>query len=96
MPAPPVEVADIVRAAGESFFECSQKWLTWQHLKVLPAILHCRTAVLGGHVDKCSRCGHQVISFNSCLMGNNSLWGVRCQKSMLQHGSTPFRLSIKI
>ncbi len=51
MPAPPVEVADIVRAAGESFFQGNQKWLTWQHLKVLRAILHCRTAVLGGHVD---------------------------------------------
>jgi hypothetical protein len=66
MPAPPVEVADIVRAAGDSFFECSQKWLTWLHLKVLRAILHCRAAVLGGHVDACSACGHQVISFNSC------------------------------
>jgi hypothetical protein len=32
----------------------------------------------------------------TCLMGSNSLWGVRCQKSMLQHGRTPFRLSIKI
>src|SRR5580704_1521925 len=66
MPAPPVEVADIVRAAGESFFECSQGWLTWLHVKVWRAILHCRAAVLGGHVDACSRCGHQVISFNSC------------------------------
>lgn len=66
MPAPPVEVADIIRAAGENFFEYSQKWLTWLHLKVLRAILHCRTAVLGGHLDACSRCGHQVISFNSC------------------------------
>lgn len=66
MPAPPVEVADIVRAAGDSFFECSQKWLTWLHLKVLRAILHCRTALLGGHVDACSACGHRVISFNSC------------------------------
>ena len=66
MPAPLVEVADIVRAARESFFKCSQNWLTWLHLKALRAILHCRTAVLGGHVDACSACGHQVISFNSC------------------------------
>ena len=66
MPAPLVEVGDIVRAAGESFFKCSQNWLTWLHLKALRAILHCRTAVLGGHVDACSACGHQVISFNSC------------------------------
>jgi len=66
MPQPPVEVADIIRAAGESFFEDSRKWLTWLHLKVLNAILRCRTAALGGHVDACSKCGHEAISFNSC------------------------------
>jgi Putative transposase/Transposase zinc-binding domain len=66
MPRPPVEVADVIRAAGESFFECSQKWFTWLHLKVLNAILRCRTAALGGHVDACSKCGHTAVSYNSC------------------------------
>jgi hypothetical protein len=66
MPRPPVEVADLIRAAGESFYEGSQTWLTWLHLKVLNAILRCRTAALGGHVDACSGCGRQAISFNSC------------------------------
>jgi Putative transposase/Transposase zinc-binding domain len=63
---PPLEVADIVRAAGDAFFDGSRKWLTWLHLKVLTAILRCRTAALGGHLDECSRCGHRAISFNSC------------------------------
>ena len=66
MSRPPIEVADIVRAAGEGFFESSQKWLTWLHLKVLNAILRCRTAALGGHVDACSKCGHEAVSYNSC------------------------------
>jgi predicted Zn-ribbon and HTH transcriptional regulator len=66
MPRPPVEVADIVRAAGESFFESSRKWFTWLHLKVLNAILRCRTAALGGHVDACSKCGYEAVSYNSC------------------------------
>src|ERR1700675_4873114 len=66
MPRPPVEVAEVIRTAGESFYEHSQKWLTWLHLKVLNAILRCRTAALGGHVDACSGCGRQAISFNSC------------------------------
>ena len=66
MPRPPIEVADVIRTAGESFYEGSQKWLTWLHLKVLNAILCCRTAALGGHLDSCSGCGHQAISFNSC------------------------------
>jgi hypothetical protein len=33
---------------------------------VLDAILRCRTAALGGHLDKCVSCGHQAISYNSC------------------------------
>src|SRR5215467_6403422 len=66
MPRPPVEVADVIRAAGGSFFEHRLKWFTWLHLKVLNAILRCRTAALGGHVDACSGCGHQAVSFNSC------------------------------
>jgi hypothetical protein len=70
MPRPPLEVADVIRTAGDSFHERSRKWLTWLHRKVLNAILRCRTAALGGHVDACSGCGHQVISFNSCLMGS--------------------------
>src|ERR1700681_742264 len=66
MPRPPVEVADVIRTAGDSFFESSQRWLTWLHLKVLNAILRCRTAALGGHADACSKCGHEAISYNSC------------------------------
>jgi predicted Zn-ribbon and HTH transcriptional regulator len=63
---PPLEVADIFRTAGKEFIEKSRRWLTWQHLNVLRAIEHCRTAALGGHVDSCSQCGHRAISFNSC------------------------------
>jgi hypothetical protein len=66
MSRPPLEVADIVRAAGDAFFSRSRKWFTWLHLKVLTAILRCRTAALGGHLDECSGCGHRAISFNSC------------------------------
>ena len=66
MNAPPFEVADIVRAAGKSFIEKNRSRLTWQHLRVLRAIERCRTAALGGHLDQCSRCRHQAISYNSC------------------------------
>ena len=66
MNRPPLEVADIIRSAGESFLEKSRHWMTWQHRKVLLAILRCRTAVLGGHRDRCSNCGHVAISYNSC------------------------------
>src|SRR5450631_3426016 len=66
MTRPPLEVADLMRAAGTSFFERSRKWFTWLHLKILTAIVSCRTSLLGGHIDECSGCGHRAISFNSC------------------------------
>jgi Putative transposase/Transposase zinc-binding domain len=63
---PPFEVADIIRAHGNSFVERNRSWLTWLHLRVLFAIEHCRTAALGGHLDRCRQCAHEAISFNSC------------------------------
>jgi Putative transposase/Transposase zinc-binding domain len=66
MSRPPLEVADLVRAAGDAFIERNRQWIRWAHVKVLLAIRRCRTAALGGHVDECIRCGHRAISFNSC------------------------------
>src|ERR1700732_3462209 len=62
MNRPTLEVADIIRAEGSRFIENNQSWLRWQHLN----IERCRTAALGGHRDRCDRCGHQAISYNSC------------------------------
>jgi Transposase zinc-binding domain len=76
MNRPPLEMADIVRFAGESFLHRSQRWIHWQHQKVLLAITRCRTASLGGHRDRCSGCGLTAVSYNSCLMGSFLLWGV--------------------
>src|SRR5580698_1885641 len=67
MDRPPLEVADLVRAAGDAFIERYRHWLRWKHIKVLLAIRRCRTAALGGHLDECTRCGHRApISYNSC------------------------------
>jgi len=66
MHRPPLEVADLIRVAGQQFIERSRSWLTAQHRKVLAAIERCRTAALGGHRDECSRCGYRAISYNSC------------------------------
>ena len=35
-------------------------------LRTLGALKRCRTAALGGHVDRCDHCGHLRISYNSC------------------------------
>jgi hypothetical protein len=34
--------------------------------RVVRAILRCRTAALGGHVEQCDRCDHRRIAYNSC------------------------------
>jgi Transposase zinc-binding domain len=64
---PPLEVADIVRIYGTAFVKRHRRWLTVLHLKVLRAIVACRTAALGGHIEQCDSCGQRAISYNSCL-----------------------------
>ena len=66
MSRPTLEVADILRASGNSFRERYGPHLALQHRKVMDAIVRCRTAALGGHRDQCLSCGHQAISYNSC------------------------------
>ena len=67
MSRPLLEVADLIRSAGTAFIERNRKWIRWTHIKVLRAIVRCRTAALGGHIDECTRCGHRAtISYNSC------------------------------
>src|SRR6202030_3956844 len=43
MSRPTLEVADIVRAAGNRFWEHHGSHPAWQHRKVLDAIVRCRT-----------------------------------------------------
>lgn len=61
---PHCEVADVVRRYGGSFAATHR--LSLQQRRVLRAIVQCRTAALGGHVEQCADCGHQRIAYNSC------------------------------
>ena len=63
---PPCEVADIVRIHGKQFVQQYGAVLHSGHRRVLRALENCRTSVLGGHIQACDRCGHRVISYNSC------------------------------
>ncbi|MHC4538545.1 MAG: IS91 family transposase [Planctomycetota bacterium] len=60
------EVADIFRRYGESYCEDHHTSLSGAQRRVMNAIQLCRTAALGGHVEKCDQCGHQRIWYNSC------------------------------
>src|SRR5258708_6412151 len=67
---------DIVRAHGEEFRRAHAESLSVGQKRVLRAIERCRTAALGGHLERCDQCGHERNAYNSCVMGSNSLWGV--------------------
>lgn len=63
---PPYEVADVVRNHSHEFVEQYGHLLDSEHLRALHAIQNCRTAILGGNLNACDRCGHRVNSYNSC------------------------------
>ncbi len=65
MSRPAVEVADVLHAQGDHFLE-QHPWLSVQQRTVLRALARCRTAALGGHLDRCGACGHRAVSYNSC------------------------------
>jgi len=70
MTRPALEVADILRAQGDHFLDRYRSSFDFQQHKAFRAIQHCRTAALGGHLDVCSQCGRQEISYNSCRNRN--------------------------
>jgi hypothetical protein len=68
MARPSLEVADIFRGHGAAWREANRGHVSLGQLKVMSAIENCRTAALGGHVERCenSACGHMAVSYNSC------------------------------
>ncbi len=66
MTRPRLEVADIFRAHGAAWRKANAGHVSLGQLKVMSAIETCRTAALGGHVERCEDCAHTVIAYNSC------------------------------
>jgi Putative transposase/Transposase zinc-binding domain len=63
-PLPPFEVADIVRDYGEAFRATHS--VSPEQARVLRALVQCRTAALGGHVEVCETCGTERVCYDSC------------------------------
>jgi hypothetical protein len=61
-----LEVADIFRHFGPAYRQTHAERLARAQRRVMSAIELCRTATLGGHVERCDACGHQRIAYNSC------------------------------
>jgi hypothetical protein len=66
MSRPKLEVADILRDHGAAWRAANAGHVSLEQLKVMTAIERCRTAALGGHVERCENCAHTVIAYNSC------------------------------
>jgi len=61
---PAFELAQVIERFGSHFADKHQP--NGYILRTLHAIRRCRTASLGGHVDRCDSCGHIRVSYNSC------------------------------
>jgi hypothetical protein len=59
-----LDIADIVRRHRPAL-EAEQR-LSRAQKRVLTDIAQCRTAVLGGHLDRCEACGYEHPAYNSC------------------------------
>ena len=64
MAQPVWEVADILRRHGDAYR--AQHAVPAYQLRMMRALQLCRTAPLGGHIERCGHCDHQRISYNSC------------------------------
>ena len=61
-----LEVADVFRRYGAAYREKHGDSMSMAQRGVMSAIEVCRTAALGGHLERCDQCGHERNCFNSC------------------------------
>jgi hypothetical protein len=66
MDRPKLEVADIFRRYGMAYREQHADSMSIAQRRVMSAIEQCRTAALGGHLERCDACGHERNCYNSC------------------------------
>ena len=65
-----LEVADVFRHFGQAFRDRHGASLSPARRRAMTAIERCRTAALGGHLERCGDCGHQRVAYNSCRNRN--------------------------
>ena len=63
---PAFELADVFRRHGEVYIQANARHLGRIERRVIGAVAACRTAALGGHVERCDDCGLTRIAYNSC------------------------------
>jgi len=63
---PRLEVSDVFHRHGADWRRANAGHVSLAQLQVMSAIEQCRSAALGGHVERCQDCGHSRIAYNSC------------------------------
>src|SRR6184192_378602 len=66
MDRPKLEVADIFRRYGEAYRQQHDGSLSTAQQRVMTAIEVCRTAALGGHLERCDCCSYERPCYSSC------------------------------
>jgi hypothetical protein len=61
-----LEIADVLRRHGDAYRHAHAGHLGRVEQRVMSAIVACRTAALGGHVEVCGDCGLTRVAYNSC------------------------------
>jgi predicted RNA-binding Zn-ribbon protein involved in translation (DUF1610 family) len=61
-----IELADIFHTYGPAYRAKFSAKIPPQHLRVMRAIVRCRTPALGGHVYTCPHCGETLYRYHSC------------------------------
>lgn len=61
---PRLKVADVFLGHGDAYRRSHALWP--EQRRAMRDIERCRTPALGGHLDVCDSCGHQVPAYNSC------------------------------
>jgi len=85
---PRFEVADVLRRLTER--QALPPGLSPLQRRVAGALIACRTATLGGHLERCDDCGHERPAYNSCrnrhcpkCQGSKSVEWLQAQKEHL-------------
>jgi len=64
LPKPKLEMADILRKHMGDYRNAYPLWP--DQYKIVSDLLNCRTASLGGHIERCNHCGTERITYHSC------------------------------
>lgn len=61
-----ITIRTVLQQSFSTFLDRHKNVLSRHQIKVMHALMNCRTAKLGGHKNSCEACGHETIAYNSC------------------------------